>query len=298
MIISKLKRSFPPTARRTHSTVSNSMAYSLSTIISPTPVTTEQSTVSDFFRQADFTLNQNQQMDKLIADASISDCEFSANNSDSNVNIKCSAGFYKAVANPAFSALSPGFSQRVAGALVTCSSIEPSYDYRGLEFNRIFFFSIRDTDGVTAPITIHLHHTTRLVQVQGGAILHDGQVAAIWFVKNLILELFLELSQAKGHDITAFNQAVLQNNFKSSGTFSDLTCPHCNRPLKKPAKPVKCFACRTTFHTSCHKQHTCSGTPVRPRLVTRMKRKASDISTFDDSIFEIVDQPQCSSTQQ
>ena len=88
------------------------------------------------------------------------------------------------LAMPAFSTLSPGFSHRSGTAAVTCSNIEPSLDYNGVEFNRIFWFSIRDNDGVSAAVTVHLHHSTRLEQVQGAAIIHNGTVAALWFVKN------------------------------------------------------------------------------------------------------------------
>ena len=166
-------------------------------------------------RHASFSLNQDHQVEKLVADASIVDCEFSQNNSDSNVNIKCSAGFYKAVAIPAFATLSPGFSDQHPAASITCCNIEPSIDYKGVEFNRIFWFSIRDSSGTSASVTVHLHHTTRLVQVQGGAILTDGSVAAVWFVKNLLLGLFLKLGKARGHDISAFNQAVLVDTFSN-----------------------------------------------------------------------------------
>ena len=231
-------------------------------------------------RQASFVLNHDLQVNKLVADAAISDCEFSANNSDQNVNIQCSSGFYKAVAKPAFSTLSPGYSHRSGEVLVSCSNIQPSLDYRGVEFNRIFWFSLRDLAGNCASVTVHLHHTTRLVQVQGGAIMNGGYVAAVWFVKNLLLDLFLKLGQARGHDISAFNQAVLDGNFSSSvkDIIPDDTCTLCSKPLKKPGKPVKCFACKSVFHTTCHKKHNCQGTPVRPRPVTRMKRKASEIS--------------------
>ena len=173
-------------------------------------------------RQAAFTLNQTNQTNKIVSDALITDCEFSPNNSHSNVNIKCSSGFYKAVAMPAFSTLSPGFSQASKEATITCSNIEPSYDYKGVEFNRIFWFSIRDSCGISASVTIHLHHTTRMVQVQGSSILSDGSVAAVWFVKNLLLGLFIKLGRVKGHDISAFNNAVLANNFTNSSVGNDV----------------------------------------------------------------------------
>ena len=54
------------------------------------PQTTEYAAT---VRQASFSLNQDHQVQKLVADASIVYREFSQNNSDSNVNIKYSAGF-------------------------------------------------------------------------------------------------------------------------------------------------------------------------------------------------------------
>ena len=246
------------------------------------------------YRQASFSLNPDIQTDKLVSDASIKDCEFCVNNSDSNVNIKTSAGFYKHVAMPAFSTLSPGFSHQANGAMVSCTNIEPSLDYRGVEYNRIFWFSLRDSAGKNASITVHLHHTTRLVQVQGASILSDGVVAAVWFVKNLLVQLFLKLSSARGHDISSFNQAVLNNSFRSSDKSSlpgqDQICSHCDKSLsRKNAKPVKCFPCKSTFHTSCHRQHKCCGTPTRPQPLPRLKRKAAEISYLDTSVVEIDD---------
>ena len=72
----------------------------------------------------------------------------------------CSAGFYKAVALPAFATLSPGFSHSADKHLVTCSNIEPSYDYRGVEYNRIFWFTARGPSNNSGSITVHLHHIT------------------------------------------------------------------------------------------------------------------------------------------
>ena len=134
----------------------------------------------------------------------------------------------------AFSNLSPGFSHQVANVGVTCSNIEPSIDYRGVEFNRIFWFNILGSD-ICGAITVHLHHTTRLVQVQGSAVMYDGQVAAVWFVKNLLLGLFTRLSKDKGHDISAFNDAVLQNKFNTTNdkSISDSKCDLCNKIMKQ-----------------------------------------------------------------
>ena len=239
------------------------------------------------FRQASFTLNQNIQVERLVCDAAIPDVEFSANNSDANVNIKCSSGFYKSVAMPAFSTLSPGFSHEANGLKVVCSNIEPSLDYKGVEFNRIFWFTINDPNNVQVNVTVHLHHSARLVQVQGAGILGDGSVAAVWFVKHLLLGLFLRLGKARGHDIAAFNNAVMNNNFgkpSNDVSFDANSCHLCSKAMKKPAKPIKCFVCKKTFHTSCHKQHPCSGTPSRPASVSRLKRKASDLSSINSTI--------------
>ena len=117
--------------------------------------------------------------------------------------------------------------------------------YTGVEFNRIFWFSIKDNTAARASVTVHLHHTTRLVQVQGSAVMSDSSIAAVWFVKNLLLDLFLKLGEARGHDIASFNQAVLSEHFTSTrATISEESCSLCSRPLKKPAKPLKCFACK------------------------------------------------------
>ena len=185
---------------------------------------------------------------------------------------------------PAFSTLSPGFSHRSGTAAVTCSNIEPSLDYNGVEFNRIFWFSIRDNDGVSAAVTVHLHHSTRLEQVQGAAIIHNGTVAALWFVKNHFSSNSVDLWATTSPPSTKLSSRTT-SRVQAMATHQISIVTFAAR-LSEPAKPVKCFACKQTYHTSCHKQHICNDTPKRPRIISRMKRKASSL---DSSIFEIID---------
>ena len=116
------------------------------------------------------------------------------NDIDRKVNIQCSVGFYEAVAKPSLSGLSRGYRQQVAGVDIHCTLIRNTQD---MSYSVSSFFLRFELSGPgvlpdPAPLSVHLHHTQRRVQVQGGGTMPDKSRAAVWFVDNVLKQRFVK----------------------------------------------------------------------------------------------------------
>ena len=145
----------------------------------------------------------------------------------------------------------------VLGITIFCENVTTNVDKKGFEFNRTMFFKL----GGARKVTVHVHHSTRLVQVQGGSLMPDKSSAASWFVKNVLLGKFQVLARAKSYDISKFNQ-VLSNLQSSMGLSSEDSnknpCGFCDKVLDSRSVPTYCFQCTKSFHkTNCFKSHKC-----------------------------------------
>ena len=69
-------------------------------------------------RIANFEINKTKQLSRIISDANKRDVEIVVNNSDENVNIVCSSGFFDKVAKPALCGLDQGYTISVDGISV------------------------------------------------------------------------------------------------------------------------------------------------------------------------------------
>ena len=92
-------------------------------------------------------------------------------------------------------------------------------------------------------VTIHLHNTTRNVQVQGGSTMPDGSTAAIWFSMNCIKPWFQQMAENKRVNIDTVNQAILALSSLSSDSSvsSSSVCGKCQNPFCGKSKPTLCF---------------------------------------------------------
>ena len=98
---------------------------------------------------------------------------------ETNVNVHCSTGFFLAVAKPAFTGLSSGYTVVVGGIPVSLEELRSGKDQDGSGVNLVLKFS-------PASATVHIHNTQRMIQIQGGA--------AIWFLENYLKEKIVDQS--------------------------------------------------------------------------------------------------------
>ena len=280
-------------------------------VSSATPCITTTTTST---RSTNYALNSASLMSNLVRDASLDYdilCDFNCHGQ--NVNVKLSSGFYAAVAKPALCSISNGHSLTTKGIIssVSTSGLDTA-DINGLAVNRLLKITLRTASSPSCTLgtlTIHLHHTTRLIQIQGSFMMPDSTMAPIWFAENLLLPMFKERGAASTPHIQSINNAILslkptqlQPNPKPLPDNPSKKCGGCLKNFSGNACPMPCTACAKFFHkTSCWKSHHCgdltaqgaSSVPPAPRLSSfsalpplihrslPVKRAAANITNLD-----------------
>ena len=219
--------------------------------------------------QTSYVLNQQRQIQGLLRNTMRKDFVLEINDNGRNVSIECSVGFYEAVAKPSFSTISCGFSHQAYGVNISCTEARESRD----QASRVPALFVRfvlagpDVQPDHAPLTVHLHHTQAKLQIQGGALMPDNNTAAIWFVKNLLKDRFVNEAKTKKYDISNINtqvSAILSSarmqsssarmQSPSDGMQSSLSnsCAHCNKKFANNSRPIRCYRCSKLKHkTKC-----------------------------------------------
>ena len=217
-------------------------------------------------RTKTFALNQPKQVTEIRKDARISDFEINVNNSDENCTIKCSSGFYIQVAQSCFLTLDETTVFNVSGVVISISDIIKTNDKNGSEVNRLIHFTFTSEQQSSGGVAVHLHHSTRNIQVQGSHKMPDHSKAALWFVNNVVVKKFKEQAKTKKFAIKNFNDS-LQRVSASTGivpnTSNSNACRECNIIFNSRSKPSFCSDCSEYFHKSCLKDHskTCIHVP-------------------------------------
>ena len=211
------------------------------------PITFTKPNVHD--HKTSFTLDRNKQLKKLKKDSNIKDFEIEISPSDKNVNINCSTGFYTKVALPSFQDLAVGHTLPVGDLSVKCHDITNRTDASGATTTTVIMFRMCQNNLSLGGVTIHLHHTTRNIQVQGSALLPDKKLAPVWFVDNVLKERFSQLSESQAYDINTFNRAVgdmVTNHMQKVNTKT--LCGGCNVHFSGRSVPELCTNCNMYFH--------------------------------------------------
>ena len=256
-----------PLASVNHQVVSPGIASHL-----PTQTTSSPTHPSVRTRKADYALDRNKQIRNLKKDAVISDFEIIVSKNQQNVNVDCNVGFYATVAVPALHNLTTGQVRVYDGIAVQCKDIVGNFDTTQAQQTTILFFHLSLNKASVGTVRIHLHHTTRKVQVQGGAILPDKRYAPVWFVDTVLAPLFIKASNEKAEDITKFNQAVANMPSSKADNATPHTCGGCNAQFNRRSSPELCRQCHRYFHKKCFPSHACLD-----RL--RNKRSGQDLIT-------------------
>ena len=222
-------------------------------------------------------MNKRKQVKKLGGDATRQDFKIEISPSRENVNIECSTGFYAQVVIPSLNTLKVGDTEKVAGLHVFCKDIIGKIDAAGSSVNTVLHFRFNHDRECVGGVAVHLHHTTRLVQVQGSSILPDKSHVPIWFVENYFKQKISLLANSKGTEVSSFNQAVknmAQNYLKS--TESQSRCAGCHAQFNGRSVPEFCQTCSQFYHkqkcypTSSHlcnirqRPRGCSPLPAPP----------------------------------
>ena len=87
-----------------------------------------------------------------------------SNNNNRNTNINCISGFYLQVAKPTLHQLATDSIDETLGISVVCENVTKDKDMSSNEYNVTIFFKLTEASGKKAKVTIHSHHSSRLVQ--------------------------------------------------------------------------------------------------------------------------------------
>ena len=214
-----------------------------------------------FVKTARFALNKDKQVNGLEVDASLPDYDIVVNDDDKNVNVQCSTAFYDAVAKPVICGLAKGTTLNIDNISIDCNHIDYNRDSNGFEYNRVLHIGIGGGGKFSiGKVTIHLHHSKRLLQMQGSAVMPDGNRSPVCFLNTFVKERFSRLGKLKHYDITAMNEAV-RKAVNRNRVASDISnnCYQCTRQFSNKAKPTKCIFCSKFFHkTNCLHVHSSS----------------------------------------
>ena len=156
----------------------------------------------------DHTLNQVKQSNQIIADIGKTAVSFEPNTSGSNVNIDCNPGFYHLIVRPSFCNLQRGYQFTHLSTSFVLTDFTPHLDHTSTEEGRLLQFTFHNRGGEQS-LSVHLHHTTRRVQVQGAAVMPDHNTAAVYFVNHFLTESFKSLAQTNHQRIDDFHKGLL-----------------------------------------------------------------------------------------
>ena len=234
--------------------------------------------LSYYIRRHSFTLNREKQAANVVHDSSIEDFEITVNNQDTNVNIKCSSGFYASVARPAMSSFMQGTNFYVGAVSIQCGHVAFNRDVTGVEESRVLHLQLT-TSVVSANVTVTLHHTTRLVQIQGGTKMPNKYKAATWFLESYVRQKFEYQAGVQKYDISKFNKAIrdMFSNVSTNITTEaskDHSCAHCDKTFKSNSVPVLCTFCLKQAHKS--KCKPCTAFTLLPESSTPVEAAAAD----------------------
>ena len=215
-------------------------------------------------RTAPYILNQDKQTEKIKNDAAKHDYEVNVNNNDQNATVKCSSGFYIQVARASLGSLHSPSVLACGDIAITVDRVTVTKDKLGIEATKLLSFSFLSNQDRIAGVTVHLHHSTRTIQIQGSSVMPDSTRSALWFLKNFVLIRFKEQAKAKNYAIRSTNESILNACNNSTSKVNKRTanhdpqssCSSCNRGFNTSSKPSKCTVCGYFFHkTNCLRDH-------------------------------------------
>ena len=203
-------------------------------------------------RPVNYSLDRKKQLNRLTKDAKIDDFEISVSPVAHNVTIKCSAGFYSQVVLETFANMSLQYRNQVDGVSIQCCKTEERVDTSGAIVGVLITFDLnylnKQRREFIGTVQVHLHHTTRRVQLQGSSLVHDKVRAPVWFVDSFLKGVFNHVANLKAVNITSFNNAVLNvltaHIQKISGQSK---CGVCVSLLGKRSIPEHCLTCNNLF---------------------------------------------------
>ena len=177
-------------------------------------------------------------------------------------------------------------------------------DGTGASVNSVYFFRLEtNSKNSFAKVVVHLHHTARKVQIQGGSLVNDKKRASIWFVENFLVPAFSEAAKTKAKDVKNFNNAVKDMVAKHVKKIStDQHCKSCEIIFTGRSQKQSCAVCNHKFHKKCftNTNHGCIGAgPSNTHQASSISSTLhSDIPSIIDTLASLSSETNVSYVQQ
>ena len=220
-------------------------------------------------RHAPWALNRKKQLLRLHQDTFIPDYTVTVSPNCQNAIIQCSTGFYTKVALPSLCDIKIGsrfdVESEAGNVNVHCFDITGEIDNSEANVKAVAFFRLENNKKLSkGGVTMHLHHTKRKLQFQGGALMPDKSKSPVWFVQNVISERFKRLAKNKSFDVNYFNQTI-RDLVSRQSNIPNSTCASCHIQFTGRSQPELCWQCSKSFHKKClqSKLHHCQ----KPSLI-------------------------------
>ena len=206
-----------------------------------------------------FRLDQSKQLKRLKKDSTLSNFEVEINKSEENVNILCSVGFYAKVALPTFEHIAAGAETVADNVSVICHDVTKRTDANGAATTTVIIYRLYQDKISIGQVTVHLHHTTRNVQLQGSALMPNNSKAPVWFLQNILRNKFTRLSDTQTQDILQLNKAVVDTLGRDMNPTNRSSCAGCKASFTGRSSPEMCSHCSLYYHKKClpSSNHTC-----------------------------------------
>ena len=174
---------------------------------------------------------------------------------------------YNLVVLPTFSGITEQYVIDVDNITIECTSITGQVDNTNANVTAAINFSLSNPDKSSAGnVHLHLHHTTRRIQLQGSSLVHGETRAPVWYMEKVLLGLFNKLARDKSVDILEFNNGVHEAISKCKNIQSNQAkCSACNAFFIGRSLQETCPLCKLKFHRKCihGNLHTCRSDPVK-----------------------------------
>ena len=209
-------------------------------------------------RNTGYMLDRDKQIKRLHKDTEGADFSIEVNNKNENVTIRCNTGFYSTVAVPTIQNLARSDVLVFGGVAVRCQHIIGNLDNTQALQTSVLRFGLWKDDSSLGSVRIHLHHTARKIQLQGGAIMPNRSTSPVWFVDSVLRGHFERLSREKAGDIRSLNQAISNSIETTSGELPG-KCNGCNLKFTGRSAPELCPQCSCYYHKKCFpsSKHLC-----------------------------------------
>ena len=139
--------------------------------------------------EAPYALNRDRLLENLASEASSEQPSVvvEVNNSGGNVNLQCSPAFLHAIVMPTLLTLGFPYTRVVTNLVLSLASPGPVHRQHRLHPVRpppVHLLLQHPLPTILGNISVHIHYTTRKVQVQGSTLTPDGRTAAGWWLEE------------------------------------------------------------------------------------------------------------------